>query len=225
MPLPRSTFVAVVLASTVLASTVLGGCAAPLVIGAAATAGYVGLQARPAKQVANDTDLKVRLKDNLGHLKAGYLANIGVDVFYGDVLLTGVVPTQAQGDQILQLVRQTPGVKKVYNELFVGAAYTTAQRAKDAWILTQIQPRLIGTRDAYPLNYMVSVVNNNVYVMGVCGSTTEKEHVLHVLATTAGVQKVHDYLTVDTSINTHTDETNTRDDVQAPNPFPESTMR
>jgi osmotically-inducible protein OsmY len=184
------------LAALALASTSLAGCAAPLVVGAAASAGYVGLQNRPTKQVAADTEVKVRIKDQLAQAQFAYLTDVGIDVFYGDVLLTGVVPTNAEGERVLEAVRRSPGVKKVYNELFVGSAYTTGQKAKDAWIATQIQPRLLGARDAYPLNYLITTVNNHVYIMGDTVTQGEKDHVLHILRTTRGVQQVHDYLIV-----------------------------
>lgn len=216
---------AVPLTAAALAATMLGGCALPVVLGAGAAAGYVGLQQRPTHQIADDTQLKLSIKDHLSALKFSYLGDIGIDVFYGDVLLTGVVPTQAEGDKVLDIVRRTEGVKKVYNELFVGAAYTAAQKAKDAWISAQLQPRLIGTQEAYPLNYLISVVNNHVYIMGSVETVTEKQHVLHVIRTTSGVQQVHDYLvlmpkTADGRSNTN-EQTLNSGTLRAPNPFPD----
>jgi osmotically-inducible protein OsmY len=213
------------LLAALFAATSLAGCALPVVLGAGAAAGYVGLQQRPAKQIAADTDLKLSIKNNLSAQKFSYMGDIGIDVFYGDVLLTGVVPTQAEGDQVLDIVRRTEGVKKVYNELFFGAAYTAAQKAKDAWISTQLQPRLIGTEDAYPLNYLITVVNSHVYVMGSVETITEKQHVLHVIRTTNGVQQVHDYLvlmpkTSDGRSNTNAQSLNSGT-LRAPNPFPD----
>ncbi len=168
----------------------------PLVLGAGAAAGYVGLQTRPAGQVAADTDTKLRIKAALASKSYQFLGDIGTDVFYSDVLVTGVVPTRAEGEQVIALVQGTTGVRKVYNELFVGDAYTTAQRAKDAWIATQIKPRLIGTKGVYPLNYQVSVVNNHVYALGSVASAAERNNVLHLLRTTPGVAQVHDYLVI-----------------------------
>jgi osmotically-inducible protein OsmY len=190
MPLSRISFALAAL----MAASSLSSCAAPMVLGAAAGAGYIGLQSRPAKQVAADTEVKVRIKDNLTQADFSYLTDIGIDVFYGEILLTGVVPTNAEGERVLDIVRRTDGVKKVYNELFVGSAYTAGQKAKDAWISAQIQPRLLGAKDAYPLNYLISVVNNHVYIMGDTLNQGEKDHVIHILRTTRGVQQVHDYL-------------------------------
>ncbi len=201
--LPRST----ALATTLVVSTLLAGCAAPLLIGGAATAGYVGLQNRTTQQVAADTEVKLRVKDALAQARGNYFLDVGIDVFYGNVLLTGVVPTQAEGDQVLDLARRTVGVQKVYNELFVGSAYTAGQKAKDAWISAQIQPRLLGAKDAYPLNYLITVVNNHVYILGDALTQGEKDHVLHILRTTRGVQQVHDYLVVK-GVNRNDDRAN-----------------
>lgn len=218
------------LLATVLASTLLlSGCGVPLVLGAGAAAGYVGLQTRPSGQVAADTDTKVRVKATLASKNYRFLGDIGTDVFYNDVLVTGVVPTRAEGEQVIALIQSTTGVRKVYNELFVGDAYTTAQRAKDAWIAAQIKPRLIGTNGVYPLNYMISVVNNHVYALGSVSSADERNNVLHLLRTTPGVAQVHDYLVIvsptpdgrPNMVNQGNQEDGglTR---RAPNPFPAS---
>lgn len=188
----RTAFLATALAGSLL----LTGCGVPLVLGAGAAAGYVGLQTRPSGQVVADTDTKMRVKAALASKDYRFLGDIGTDVFYNDVLVTGVVPTRAEGEQVIALIQGTTGVRKVYNELFVGDAYTTAQRAKDVWIATQIKPRLIGTKGVFPLNYMISVVNNHVYALGSVGGADERSNVLHLLRTTPGVAQVHDYLVI-----------------------------
>ncbi len=184
------------LVAVAVAATAFSSCAAPVVLGGAAAAGYVALQNRPTSQIAADTEIKLRIKDALAQTRSNYFTDVSVDVFYGNVLLTGVVPTTSEGDVVLDIARRTPNVGKVYNELFVGSAYTVGQKAKDAWISAQIQPRLLGAKDAYPLNYLISVVNNHVYILGDALTQGEKDHVLHILRTTRGVQQVHDYLVI-----------------------------
>lgn len=190
----RPTISAALLCPVLLCPVFLSGCAAPLIVGAAATAGYVGLQERPSAQIAKDTALKTRIKGYLTETNYQYLSDIGIDVFYGDVLLTGILPTQKDGEDVASMVQRTQGVRKIYNELFIGAEYTTAQKAKDAWISTQIQPRLLATNGVFPLNYLITVVNSHVYILGSVGTANERSHVLHLLRTTKGVVQVHDYL-------------------------------
>lgn len=185
---------ALTLATLLAATSITAACTVPVVLGAGAAAGYVGLQARPAEQIAADTKIKVSIKDKLTAIKFNYLADVGVDVFMNDVLLTGIVPTKEDGEKILDIARRTEGVAKVYNELFVGAQYSPSQKAKDAWIATQIQPRLIGDRETFPLNYLINVVNGHVYVIGSASSPEEYKHLLHILSTVSGVVQVHDYI-------------------------------
>lgn len=176
----------------------LAGCGVPFMAGAAATGAYIGLQEKGARNVVMDTKLKVAVKERLTAVDIDHLLDIGVTVFEGDVLLTGVVPKKDAGLVALETARGTSDVKRVYNELFVGE-YTAAQQARDLWIATQYKARLMGNRDTFPLNYTVTTVHGHVYIMGYVASDGEHRHVLHVLRTTPGVQKVHDYLRLSVS--------------------------
>jgi osmotically-inducible protein OsmY len=182
---PRLVFVLPLLAVPL----VFSACAGPLVVGAAGAAGYFGLQDRPVKQTAEDIRIKLAIKDALVQRKFSYLTDVGIEVFYGDVLITGVVPAAADGEVVLDLARRTQGVKRVYNELFVGAAYSAGLKAKDAWISAQINTRLLANKNTYPLNYLLSVV-------GSMQTSEEQRHALHILRTTQGVKQVHDYSTI-----------------------------
>lgn len=178
-------------------SLFLSACGAPgLLLGAGATAGVVGLQERPAGQTVSDTRLKVQIKQMLAEQDAGTLSDIGIDVYYGDVLITGILPSTTQGDRIVAAVRRVIGVNKVYNELFLGSVYTTGQKAKDAWISARISPLLLTDSHAYPLNYLTTVVNGHVYVFGAARTEGERDHVVHLLSTVSGVRQVHDYLRI-----------------------------
>lgn len=187
----RATFI--LLTATALS---LSACAAPLVLGAGAAAGYVGLQDRPARQTASDSKVKLAIQNHLSQAQFGYLTDVGIDVFYGDVLLTGVLPTTAMAEQVLDLTRRTEGVRTVYNELFVGAAYTAKQKATDAWISAQLQTTLISTPNAYPINYLTSVANSHIYIMGSVANAAERRAVLERLSRIRGVKQVHDYLVI-----------------------------
>jgi osmotically-inducible protein OsmY len=175
----------------------LSGCALPLIAGAAGTAGYIGFQQRPSAQIAEDTNIKASIKKALTQRYEGYFTDVGVDVFYGNVLLTGMVPTEAEAEKVAAMARSLQGVNRVYNNMFVGMTYTSSQKARDTWISTKIQSRLLGTNDAYPLNYLISVVDGHVYILGSASTVAEKTHVLHVLQTTTGVVQVHDYLGIE----------------------------
>lgn len=212
--------------SLVLVSGALTACA-PVVLAGAGAAGYVGLQDRPVKQTAEDVKIKIGIKDFLTNKKFNYLTDVGIEVYYGDVLITGVVPTREDGETVLDIARRTEGVKRVYNELFVGAVYPAGQKARDAWISAQINTRLLANKNTYPLNYLMSVVNNHVYIMGSVQTSEEQRHALHILRTTQGVSQVHDYLTIagtpnaPQTLNATKNANKPAANWQAPNPIPD----
>lgn len=174
------------------------GClpAAPIVIGAAGTGAYLTAQERDVRQGVVDNKISLHIKGKLADKRFAYLTSINIDVLNGDVLLTGIVPTADAGGEVLDIVRRTPDVKNIYNELFVAPAYPASRKAKDTWLATKIKGRLFGDSQIYQVNYMISVVNSHVYVFGLALSDEEHAHVIHTLRTTPGVAQVHDYITL-----------------------------
>lgn len=170
------------------------GCLLPLAVGAAGTGAYLGVQERGAKQALTDNKISLHIKKRLTETKGSYFSSISADVLHGNVLLSGIVPTAEAGGEVLDIVRRTPDVKNIYNELFVAPAYPASRKAKDVWLATKIKARLFGEREVYQVNYILSVVNSHVYVLGLAGSDAEHAHVVHVLRTTPGVAQVHDYI-------------------------------
>lgn len=180
--------------SLALGTIGLVGCAAPLFVGAAGAAGYASVQDRGAKQTVVDLGTLTHIKDRLTNTDYRYFSDINVIVYENEVLLTGIVPDRSAGEEVLQVVQETPGVERIYNEILVGSGYTFSQKAQDAWINAQIQPRILGADDVYQVNYHLSVVNGHVYVIGAAQTQAERQHVLHILRTVKGVKQVHDYV-------------------------------
>lgn len=178
-----------------LASAALSGCAIPgaVMVGGLATGTYLGVQERGAKTAMVDTKIKTHIKDRLTGLHYSYLTGVGVSVLEGEVLLTGVLPDSTARPDIVRTVRETEGVKKVYDELVIGKT-STAERAQDTWLGTQIKARFAGAKNVYAINYITEVVQGEVYVLGLVGSQSELEQVLHIARTTKGVKVVHNYL-------------------------------
>lgn len=177
-----------------MAAAGLQGCATPVVLGAAGTSAYLASQERGFNQSIHDSAIDLHLKKRLTESNVDYFTSIGADVLNGEVLLTGIVPHAQAGAEVLEIARRTPHVRNIYNELFVAPAYPATRKAKDTWLATKIKGRLFTEKNVYQVNYMLSVVNSHVYVLGLAQSDAEHAHVIHVLRTTPGVAKVHDYI-------------------------------
>lgn len=181
--------------SLIAVGSVLHGCAIPVAVvaGGAATAGYMSVQERGAKSAFFDTKLKTHIKERLTSRHYKYLTNIGTSVLEGEVLLTGVVPSMSAKNEVIQTVRNTPKVKRVYDELIIGK-YNSSYYAKDAAISFQIAGRMANAADIFAINYEKEVVKGEVYIIGIATSQAEMERVLHVARTTKGVKRVHNYV-------------------------------
>jgi osmotically-inducible protein OsmY len=82
----------------------------------------VTIEAWPTEALAGqstDWTLQLQIRDALGDFPALARLNIAVRIQNGIVTLQGPVPTPAIGQQAVALVRKTPGVTDVRNELYI----------------------------------------------------------------------------------------------------------
>lgn len=171
------------------------GCM-PLWVGAGVGAGYFAVQERGAFTAVSDIKIKTHVLDKLTQANYRFLTEVGVDVLESDVLLTGVVDSDADVRRILDEVRKIREIRNIFNELQVGGSYGVQTYSADTWIGTQLKSRMVTTSDVYTINYATQVVRGHVYVMGIARTPSEKERVLHLIRTTKGVRMVHDYIRV-----------------------------
>jgi hyperosmotically inducible protein len=95
----------------------LGGCAAAVIGGAAAGGYYIGKDARPASQIAQDAALTGSIKARLIADPAIKAFDINVDTYESIVILRGRVEKPEQRSAAERIARTAAGVKGVRNEL------------------------------------------------------------------------------------------------------------
>lgn len=169
------------------------GCA-PVLLGGAATAGYLYSQEKGFTVAVEDVRIQTEIKDRLTSVNYKYLTNIDISVVKGEVLLTGVIGSRRESAEVDALVRTIKGVHAVHNELFTDGIYTTKQYSKDSLTAVSIRGRLLSKNDIAYRNMNVTVVNNHAYMIGIARSRTEMTKALHIARTTSGVTSVHNYL-------------------------------
>ncbi len=179
----------------VLLSVNISACA-PIIIGGAATAGYLGLQERGAKTAVIDSKIKTGIKDKLFGTDYHYLTDVGVSVLQGDVLLTGIVKNSESVSKIEKMTYLIDGVNNVYNNLIVANKYSATDYSKDTLIATTFKTRMLGAKDVYSINYLSDTVLGNLYILGIASSESEKERVLYIARTTKGVKQVYNYIRI-----------------------------
>jgi len=177
-----------VLALIMAASMLLSACV-PIVIGAAvAGTALVVADRRSVGAQADDEAIELKIQNNIGGT-FGDRVHVNATSYNGIVLLTGEVPTAELKTQVEQIARTTPKVRRVDDELAVGAVTTIGARSNDSYITSKVKARLVETNKV-PAN-LVKVVTERqiVYLMGIL-SHAEADAAAQIAATTSGVMRV-----------------------------------
>jgi osmotically-inducible protein OsmY len=177
-----------VFAFAVAASPLLSGCV-PLVIGAAvAGTAMVVADRRSVGAQADDESIELKISNNIGG-SFGDRVHVNATSYNGIVLLTGEVPTAELKTQVEQIARTTPKVRRVDDELAVGAVTSLGARSNDSYITSKVKARLVEANKV-PVNLIKVVTERQVvYLMGIV-SHAEGDAAGQVAATTSGVQRV-----------------------------------
>jgi osmotically-inducible protein OsmY len=172
----------------------LGGCAAAIIGGMAATGG-IGYQAAQERGLNGAFD-DVKLKTDIGNSLGAQYGDITATVYWGRVLLTGSSPSDQQKSQAEQIVGQMPGVRTVYNEIVVGPPQSSWDMAQDGWITTRVKSDLVFDFDVRSGNYLIETDHRSVYLIGTARSQQELEHATELARYVPGVQRVVSYVDI-----------------------------
>ena len=146
---------------------------------------------------ADDQVMEVRIQNSaLTHLRSnnttqGFEPKLSVVSFNRQVLLMGLVASEADKAFVERVARAQPNAQKVYNYIQVASS---AQRgfgdvSNDSWITSKVRTTLIGTKGVSANHVKVVTYNGVTYVMGIL-TPEEQALVSNTVSTTAGVQQV-----------------------------------
>jgi osmotically-inducible protein OsmY len=172
----------------------LGGCAAAIIGGMAATGGigYQAAQERGLNGAFDDVKVKTDIVSALGT----QYGDISATVYWGRVLLTGSSPSEQQKSQAAQIVGQLPGVRAVYNEIVAGPPQNSWDMAQDAWITTRVKSDLVFDADVRSGNYLIETDHRSVYLIGSARSQVELDRATQLARYVPGVQRVVSYVDI-----------------------------
>jgi len=169
--------------------TLIQGCAA--VIGAgAATGAAVASDRRTVGTMLDDQTIEFKVLDALRsddelwqqtHVNGTSVNNI--------VLLTGEAPTDELRQRIETLVHQIPKVRRVHNEIVIGAPSSLLTRSSDSWITGKVKTNLLTTDIQEATHIKVVTENGSVYLMGLV-TQAEASRATDVARAVGGVQRV-----------------------------------
>ncbi len=187
MPSPRPLLPALLLA----ASTLLGGCGAVLVGGAATGAGIIH-DRRTSGIIVDDQAIKLKIMDFISkHEDIASHSDISVTSYNLSVLLAGTAENESIRRRVADYAANLPRVQRVYNEITIGPRLPLKRDAADAYLTAKIKAKLFGIElEAFdPTRVKVVTVNGVVYLMGLL-TDKEAEAVVDLVRHIDGVERV-----------------------------------
>jgi len=164
-------------------------CVPLLVTGAVVGTAVVATDRRTTGAQLDDEVIEDKNAAALGERFKGGEFHINVTSYNGIVLLTGEVPTEAARTDVEQVVRSTPKVRAVQNELVVGPATSLDSRSNDTLITSKVKARFVEA-NKFQINVVKVVTERGVvYLMGVVRHD-EANAATEIARTTDGVQRV-----------------------------------
>ena len=183
-----NTRVGLILFAMLAAPIFLSSCSA--LVGVGSAVGVAAVQERGIKGRATDLQIEALiLKD---FLERGFkmTSAIGVEVYDGRVLLTGLTKNTQVSDEAVRIAWKTRGVKKVINEIQLEKVGTIADFAHDTWITTKLKSRMTFDKNIIAVNYLVETVNRSVYLLGIAQDAGELRRVVGHASSIDGVRDV-----------------------------------
>jgi osmotically-inducible protein OsmY len=148
----------------VLVVTLLSGCVAAVVTGAAVGMVY---DRRGMMTIEADTRLFHVIHKNIVTNRQFSDSRILVTSFNRVVLLVGQTPTASLRVLAEKIAQSTPGVERVYNEVIVSYPIPLTQRTKDSWITSQVRSSMLARKGLESGSIRVVTENGAVYLMGI----------------------------------------------------------
>ena len=145
---------------------------------------------RNTDRILKDENIESKATNELyGNTKINKKIHVNVTSFNGIVLVTGEVLTEELHQQVIDLIRNLPDVKRVHNELIVGNLTSFESRSGDTWITSKVKSQMLSTKDLKSTLIKVVTENDTVYLMGI---VTEKEAdmAVNVARNVKGVKRV-----------------------------------
>lgn len=179
------------LSVTILAGALLGGCAAA-VVGGAATGATIAHDRRTTGTFIEDQEILIQaMRIRAGDEQLQQRSNISVATYNMQVLLTGQAESRELVDRYRARIEQIPRVRKVFDEVIVGAEGTWSEAASDTYLTTKVKLAIfdIGLEGFDPLRVKVVTSQDTVYLMGLL-TPNEADAVTEKVRYLSGVKRV-----------------------------------
>lgn len=171
-------------------SLTLQGCLAGAFVAGSATTGSLVTDPRSIYTIKNDEQINFKVNRKLANDPVlASETHISAVSYNQVVLLTGQAYDETLRDRAERYAKETPDVKRVFNEVTLGIPTTAFRRAQDVAITSSIKTKMFATRELKSNNFKIVTEDGVVFILG---TATPKQAALAVSIArkSAGVQKV-----------------------------------
>lgn len=176
----------------ILTASLLGGCAA-VIVGGAAVGVSAAHERRSAGAMIDDEGIEWKIRSAFSDdKKLSSQSHLSVVSVNGVVLLVGQTPTETLRRQASSLAQGVDNVRIVHNELTIAAPNSYVTRTSDSYVTSKVKTSLFkvkGHDDFDPTRVKVVTENGTVYLMGIL-YRSEAQDAANQASRVGGVQKV-----------------------------------
>jgi osmotically-inducible protein OsmY len=183
----KHTKVALFLLSSLL---LLSGCIPVAVVAGATAGGAIVYDNRSLSQMNTDNSIIQKAMNRLNANAAlKEKCHLSVSAYNGIVLLVGQTPTPELRETAYNLIKDVPGIARIYNEISIAGPTSFIQRTNDSWITTKIKSAMLAQTGLHSTEIKVVTEDGIVYLMG---RITHRQAKLatNVARRVSGVEKV-----------------------------------
>ena len=170
-----------------LTAVQLSACA-PLMVGGVLGGAMVASDRRTAGIQLEDEGIEQRsasaIRENFGSKE-----HVNITSYNRQVLITGEVSSDTVRSQVEQLIGRVQNVRAVVNELVVGPASSTGDRASDIVLVAKVKASMVDSEDVFANVYKVTAERGTVYLMGRV-TQREAKRATDVVRGVSGVKRV-----------------------------------
>ncbi len=182
------------LGSILVIAALLHGCAAVVIGAAAAGTGGAAMTMLSDRRAGNISTQDDQIAENIiARLKQdpSIPENARVQVFSFNriVLLAGETPKASLRNQIVEIARAVPGIRKIHNEIILAKPLANSSQEYDMQIRIRGSAALFASPNVRSSQVHLTVSNQVVYVMGLL-TRAEANAAIEVVRNLDGVKKV-----------------------------------
>lgn len=148
------------------AASLLNGCAV-VATGAAAVGVTAVSDPRTIGSQIDDQNIELKANAKLGNDKALADFRLRVISYDQNVLLVGQVPNQAMRQRAEDVIRDTNGIDRIFNQVRIGSQAGLSVQANDAWITSQVKLKLAANDHVDATDVKVVTENSEVFLLGI----------------------------------------------------------